>query len=703
MKRFAIITLSFLLYCTLLPAQTKVILHRIDSLLNLVKTGADDTAKVNRLNEIGRDYIRANIQGKDTFYCHQAIDLANKIGYMDGVAMGYNWLAASYWTRMGNTRKALVYADKSLAIYSNTGNLFEEMRTLHGMGYMYYGMDSFTTALKYGFKALHLNEKLKNPHMQAAISDNIGDYYTALGDYPNALKYYLDALKAIEDSHDVKRTANYLENIGTLYTKMGDYTNAIVCFDSSLAQYKRTGDIGVQKGVEKSDLLDLGIAYKAEKKYAEALGYISRTIELSKATHDTINLARCSELTGEIYKEQGDYSKAMEYEMEALSMGEKKKYTPVIKQCLGVTGEIYILQKNYKDAEKYLLAAVAAVHGSHQIEEEKNYELDLSQLYAATNDLKKSLACYARYDSLKDSLVNREKSMQIGKIEAKAEYNRQLIAQQAEEDKAKTLADSKSKRQQIINLLLILIAVIIALVALIIYRSWRTSHKEKLAVEKEKMLMELKALRAQMNPHFIFNAINSIQNFILENNQDSAQKHLTRFSKLIRMVLENSSYENIPLADEIKMLELYLEFETVRFSSRFGFKIIVDDSIDKNNTFIPPLIIQPYLENAIWHGLMHLTDRKGEVIIRFEQFNNYLKCCIDDNGIGRARSMELKKESLHKPMGMSITAERIGIINSVFKSKMSVTFADKVNADGTPAGTRVELTMPVITTTRSYA
>ncbi len=344
-----------------------------------------------------------------------------------------------------------------------------------------------------------------------------------------------------------------------------------------------------------------------------------------------------------------------------------------------------------------------SVHGSHELEAEKNYELDLSQLYAATGELKKSLEYYTKYDSIKDSLINRDKSRQIGRIEAKSEYDRQLAAQQAEEAQAKAIADAKSKRQEIINLLIILIAVIIALIAILIYRSLRAAKREKIEVEKEKILMELKALRAQMNPHFIFNAINSIQNFILENDQDAAQKHLSRFSKLMRMVLENSSYENIPLSDEIKMLELYLEFETVRFSSKFKYKITIDDSIDIDNTFIPPLILQPYVENAIRHGLMYLKGKQGEVTIQVEKSENRLKCTVDDNGIGRAGSMEIKKGSLHKSMGLSITAERLEIINTLFKSKMSVNFTDKINADGTPGGTKVELLMPLIENVKAHA
>jgi tetratricopeptide (TPR) repeat protein len=714
MKRSALIILVSVFHFSFLCAQTKEQQRKLDSITNLIDHDKEDTAKVNHLNQLGREYTRAHTHvGKDTATCHEAIELAQKLGYRQGIAMGYEFIATAYWTRLSNPHVALEYFLKARDLYKDLGYEYNEMQLDHIIGYVYFGMDSFNVALKYGFKALHLNEKVKNKYMEPAIPDNIGDYYTALGDYPNALKYYSDALTAIEKTGDQKRIANYLENIGTLYLKMQDYKNAMGYFDSTLTKANKLKYPPLQK----TALIDIGTTCKAEKKYPEALAYISKAYRLSDSTNDHLNLAKCAEVTGEIYMEQHNYPKALEKEMEALKTGEEENYVSVATQSRNIIGEIYMKQNKYVDAEKYLLAAFITVHSLHELEEEKNYALDLSQLYAATNELKKSLAYYSRYDSLKDSLLNREKSMQIGKIEAKAEYDRQLADKQAEEDKAKTEADAKSKRQQIVNLLVILIASILLLIAIIIYRSWRTTRKEKLLLEKEKILMELKALRAQMNPHFIFNAINSIQNFILDNDQDSAQKHLSRFSKLIRMVLENSGYENIPLADEIKMLELYLEFEMVRFPLRFSYKMTVDDALDKDSTFIPPLIIQPYLENAIWHGLMHLShngtsgeNRKGEVVIHFEKQNNQLKCTIDDNGIGRARSKELKQDSVYKSMGLSITAERIEITNKLFsqrddlgKARMSVHFTDKTNADGIASGTHVELLMPLITNTRNHA
>jgi LytS/YehU family sensor histidine kinase len=304
---------------------------------------------------------------------------------------------------------------------------------------------------------------------------------------------------------------------------------------------------------------------------------------------------------------------------------------------------------------------------------------------------------------LKDSLFNEDKSKQIGKLEAKYEDEKQLTLQRAESEKTKALSDAASKKQNVIIILIAAIAISITLIALLIFRLWRTTRKEKVNIEKQKVAMELKALRAQMNPHFIFNAINSIQHFILNNDSKAAHLHLSRFSQLIRKVLENSRFESIPLAEEIRMLELYLELESLRFSSKFHYKISVDNSIDSENVLISPLIIQPFVENAIWHGLMHLKDKQGEVLIGFEKVNGNLKCTISDNGIGRERSMELKKGAMHESMGLSIAKERLQIVNMLNKAKTSINLIDKTNTDGSPSGTIVELFMPVILNKLIYA
>ena len=168
-----------------------------------------------------------------------------------------------------------------------------------------------------------------------------------------------------------------------------------------------------------------------------------------------------------------------------------------------------------------------------------------------------------------------------------------------------------------------------------------------------------------MNPHFIFNSLNSINRFILENNKPDSSRYLTKFSRLIRMILQNSQSSFISLKSELESLELYLEMETMRFDNHFTYKIIISPELNISRLKIPPLIIQPYVENAVWHGLMH-KEEKGELEIEVSQEGNYLYIKITDNGIGREQAARIASKSAtkHKSMGLLITADRIAMIQS---------------------------------------
>jgi ligand-binding sensor domain-containing protein len=238
---------------------------------------------------------------------------------------------------------------------------------------------------------------------------------------------------------------------------------------------------------------------------------------------------------------------------------------------------------------------------------------------------------------------------------------------------------------------------------------WRTQYKLKLQLErsqKERQLadlankameLEMKALRAQMNPHFIFNSLNSINRFILQNNKAQASEYLTKFSRLVRLTLQNSQAALISLESELEALQLYLELEALRFEQHFEFAIHLDKEIDAAMLMVPPLIIQPFAENAIWHGLMHKED-KGHLVIDIFQKEDALYYRITDDGIGRKKAAELKSLSAntHRSMGMQITADRITLLQQQKFIDASILITDLVLPDGKAGGTEVVLKLPVI-------
>ncbi len=230
----------------------------------------------------------------------------------------------------------------------------------------------------------------------------------------------------------------------------------------------------------------------------------------------------------------------------------------------------------------------------------------------------------------------------------------------------------------------------------------RKEQTRQTAINKQIAEIRMIALRSQMNPHFIFNSLNSIQHFITIRQKEEAINYLSKFSKLIRKILENSRENTVSISNELQLLELFIQLEQLRFNHKFDYHIEVDEKIDRENTEIPPLLIQPYVENAILHGLIN-KDGKGDLWFSMEKDNGSLICKIEDNGIGRAKAQEIqdKKTSRHKSLGIKVTNERISTLSSLLDYKMEVVIEDlfetseALEQTSQPAGTRVTITIPV--------
>jgi ligand-binding sensor domain-containing protein/two-component sensor histidine kinase len=231
------------------------------------------------------------------------------------------------------------------------------------------------------------------------------------------------------------------------------------------------------------------------------------------------------------------------------------------------------------------------------------------------------------------------------------------------------------------------------------FNSARHRKKEQSYKITQKMRdLEIMALRAQMNPHFIFNCMTSIQYYILRTDVINANLYLHKFSTLIRKILQYSNISVISLTEEIKLLELYLELEKMRLKDRLNFRVLVKDNVDPDVLLVPPMIIQPYIENAIKHGISPLQNKKGVVTVTFERLDDYLHCIIDDNGIGINASKQNSRldEEGHTSMGNSITEHRIITLNSLQKNKILLKIVDKQERNATDTGTVVHLCFPVI-------
>jgi len=405
---------------------------------------------------------------------------------------------------------------------------------------------------------------------------------------------------------------------------------------------------------------------------------------------------------------QKDYSNALKNLRLGLAEHQKLNDRNEVMRALVDIGKIYVaLDSNLQALEYGREALTLAIQTKAKQFIRDGYQI-LSTVYDRFHQTDSANFYFRQYITLKDEVLNDQSKAKF----AAYNYDQKI----ALVNKEKEIQQAKLEREKFMRWVLIagigllLVCGIIILRNIILKRKnekQRLEHelaiqkldseKTKVQLQHEASEMEMQALRAQMNPHFIFNSLNSINRFILQNNKTQASEYLTKFSKLVRMILQNSQASLITLESELESLQLYLELEALRFDHHFDFKISVENDLDVSAIKVAPLIIQPYAENAIWHGLMN-KEEKGHLEIKIYQEQQILCCKITDDGIGRKRAAELKSKSGtgHKSVGMKITASRIEMMQQTNQIDTHIQITDLVLPDGTAGGTEVLLKMPII-------
>ncbi|MBT3422355.1 MAG: histidine kinase [Bacteroidetes bacterium] len=266
------------------------------------------------------------------------------------------------------------------------------------------------------------------------------------------------------------------------------------------------------------------------------------------------------------------------------------------------------------------------------------------------------------------------------------EQDKQLFDIQLQSMEKDQLLITESNKYQ--RNLIILLFIVVALLVFALISAFQRIRIQK----KHNLFLDLKSLRTQMNPHFIFNALNSVNSFIAKNDEIKANKYLSSFSRLIRSILENSEYDFIPLSKEIEMLKSYIELENIRFADKFSYTFNIDKNINADEYRIPPMLIQPYIENAVWHGLRY-KEKDGLLKVEIIKEDSCLKVEIIDNGIGRTKSQELKTENQkkNKSKGIVNTTKRLEILNKLYKQNIELNIED---LNHNQEGTKVTLTIP---------
>jgi tetratricopeptide (TPR) repeat protein len=539
------------------------------------------------------------------------------------------------------------------------------------------------SALKLVKRALAMGQKLKWTKEISHSYNNMGQVYTVLGKYDSAVVCFMRSLEIKHQLKDSLGMANSYLNLGKVYVHLKNYDKAESYVQDALRIFTR---LGKEYSVVACYQV-LGVSQAFRNNNEKGLEYQLKALAVAEKLKDPMMLISLYGNIGEIYQETGNYQKALLYLGKALPLAEKLNkllYLSAIEMNLGRT---YYRLGDYSRSLAHLEKGclLATKMGDPQARKEGTFFL--SEAYERKGDLNEALRYYKSYIRQKDSLMNEKTLSDIAGWETK--YKTEMARQQVEllkkENEIQALTLSRNKT--FIFSLGALLLVILILSGLLV-------RHNRLKSRQKALMMEQKALRAQINPHFLFNALNSIQKFIVINDHRNAHAYIGKFSSLMRSILDNSDKMLISMAEELQALELYLQIEQLRVNGKFDYEINTDPELDSYNTSMPSMILQPYVENAIWHGVMN-SESKGFIKIDISKRQQDIVFTILDNGIGRTRSAELRGASRpeHRPSGMRLVQDRIAAINASDKAKINIQISDVAGPDQTIGGTRVEIVM----------
>ena len=430
-----------------------------------------------------------------------------------------------------------------------------------------------------------------------------------------------------------------------------------------------------------------------DQSYTEAIGLLEVSIKKLERYKDAENIGKGYEYLGNAYEKTNKSTEALTSFGLAIKYYESIGNWDKMGDVFHSIGEVYLKQKLFVKAELYLNKSIEI--RMQQSENNKIYTSYrvLSDLYAQTGKKDASFLYLKKYVDFIELNSTFKNSQKIASLTQKnsSESRERLLELQGEtlekELKEKKILQLQSDRRFygiIFTIIILLLGGIIVIIML---------SQNKIKQEQRDAEMTQSLLRSQMNPHFIFNAMSVIQSYIYSNTPDIASKFLVNFSRLIRLILENSHKEFIPLEVEEEILTKYLNTQKLRFENRFNFKIKIEEELRLKRVMIPPMITQPFIENAIEHGQLN-TISNGLITIYMTQTNGLLDITISDNGVGRTKANKIKKNKNHKSMAITITRERIEILNRKYKGKGSLSIKDFNLEEKT--GTQVNISLPIV-------
>jgi len=605
-----------------------------------------DTAKINSLTRTGFKYLSS--KGGMLEKVQACIDSALAICSKKNIEVPalLHLLSAQYHFGTGDYSTASEEASLALKQSSEAGESSVQVRTLIFLGRYCHQTGFFKESIENYEKGIALARKtgLKRIIPMAYYGQSL--VYETIGD-----------LKGIRQSLKLMIDAGFAEN------------------DSSSAE------MGLYK-LGSSFLGDSATASRRDFKKADSL--LKKTLEISLKRKDSTSVASSMAQIGWNFYLRNMYDSSLTYYKNSLNYR-------MLANSLGNLGTIYRDLKNPERAIKYYQMSI---NEAEKINDWYNLQwvyLDMSNMYLSLRDSSEAYTSYVLFKKYSDKW--KESEARRGLADAMIRYEADNHNKEVE------LLSLRLKNQRFLNYGFSGFIILVVAIGFLLWRGSQLKAKRRISEMNRKISEITQAnLRQQMNPHFIFNTLNSIQYYMYQHDKLATNNYLTKFSNLMRKVLENSQHTDVILQDELNALNLYLELESIRFKDKFDYEIRVDEEIDPLLYKVPTMLIQPYVENSICHGIMP-REGKGTVKIDIKLNENHLLCTIEDNGIGREAAQDRKanKEKNHNSLGTQITKSRLDLVNALYGTSLKTKYTDLKNEQGEPTGTMVEISIPILT------
>ena len=603
-------------------------------------------------------YYHSSMQeyGTATFYLKLSLKKAEKLRDVSKQSESYRYLGLNYMN--ANLKdSALYYSDKAISTGRRSGDKSVLSLAFNNKALIYDFFGQIELSVAKNMVARRLAEQVQNYLLLAKFSREIGYSQKQILNLGEAEKFFRLSLDYSRKVHDRRQMALALTNLASVQLDKGQFKEAISNSNRSINYLTELNDLN---GLGETHNI-LGMVYKRQKKYTKASSNFNQALVYYESTSNREKIAGVYHNVGTVFKEQKKYANALNYLNRSIEIRREFGSKNQIYHTYRVIADVYKDINNIGESLKYM------------------------ELYLNYVDSNTILQAATKIAELSESYRSEQRERLI------TSQADSIARQSQEREMTATRLENSQLRNNFQMYIIIAFIIIIVMAGLIIFYRW---NQTKIKQQQKEAEMSQTLLRTQMNPHFVFNAMSVIQSYIFDNDIENSSKFLVNFSRLMRLILENSPKEHIPILTEIEILEKYLEMQKLRFQDRFDFSINADFDLYDESANIPPMITQPFIENAIEHGQLH-TIEGGFISVSFTKKGNMLHISIEDNGIGRKGASANKKSSAHKSMAMQITRERIENLNKKYKTDGSLLVEDY--NEELETGTKVLISLPYTT------